>query len=333
MVVIFVKEYFLKASNALTRLNSSVSINARSVADITVKIYSKFEEIRYTSETIPDFILHPNQTKSSLKSSGEIKVAQLLASILCERIADQSVRLAEDLDFGEEGLDIREELREIREHVTRLNEVIQVQKKLADGAPVSTEGIKNLQKKYDARIQQLERELLRKEGLALTVTALDATKKPKLFGKKKFEETLADLILEFGKSLRASSGGYISLAHLYTGLKNQTPDMEFSTKDLEKACKRLEKQSLIEGISKRSGVKIVEFVPVTLGSDARKVFDLAVNKGYVTLEEVVLGTKWDQQRVIRVLESLVEQKIARKVSSLDTGDQYYFPGLYGDSDW
>lgn len=333
MVVIFVKEYFLKASNALTRLNSSVSINARSVADITVKIYSKFEEIRYTSETIPDFILHPNQTKSSLKSSGEIKVAQLLASILCERITDQSVRLAEDLDFGEEGLDIREELREIREHVTRLNEVIQVQKKLADGAPVSTEGIKNLQKKYDARIQQLERELLRKEGLTLTVTALDATKKPKLFGKKKFEETLADLILEFGKSLRASSGGYISLAHLYTGLKNQTPDMEFSTKDLEKACKRLEKQSLIEGISKRSGVKIVEFVPVTLGSDARKVFDLAVNKGYVTLEEVVLGTKWDQQRVIRVLESLVEQKIARKVSSLDTGDQYYFPGLYGDSDW
>ena len=72
---------------------------------------------------------------------------------------------------------------------------------------------------------------------------------------------------------------------------------------------------------------------MTLGSDARQVFDLAVNKGYVTLEEVVLGTKWDQQRVIRVLESLVSQKIARKVSSLDTGDQYYFPGLYGENDW
>ncbi|MFX0122903.1 MAG: hypothetical protein ACFFAE_04640 [Candidatus Hodarchaeota archaeon] len=327
------KEYFLKASNALTRLNSSVSTNARSAADITIKIYTRFEEIRYKSETIPDFILHPDQTVSNLKSSGEIRVAQLLASILCERIADQSIRLAEDLEFGEEGLDVREEIREIREQITRLDEVVQVQKKLADGAPVSTENIKNLQKKYDTRIKQLEQELLRKEGRALTVTALDATKKPKLFGKGKFEQTVDDLILEYGKNLRASSGGYISLANLYTALKNQVPDVEFTAKDLEKSCKRLKKQALIEGISKRAGVTIVEFVPVALGSDARKVFDLAVNKGYVTLEDVILGTRWDQQRVIRVLDSLVEQKIARKVSSLDTGDQYYFPGLYGDNDW
>ncbi len=333
MVVVHVKEYFLKASNALTQLNSSVSVSARSVSDITVQIYSKFEEIRYSSESVPDFILHSNQVKSNLKSSGEIRVAQLLASILCERIADQSKRLAENLDFGEEGLDVREELREIREHITRLNEVVQVQQKLADGAPVSTEGIKGLQKKYDSRIQQLEQELLRKEGRALTVSALDTTKKPKLFGKGKFKDQLADLILDYGKNLRASSGGYISLANLYTALRDQVPDVQFSTNDLEGACKQLKKQSLIEGITKRSGVKIVEFVPVTLGKDARKVFDLATSKGYVTLEDVVLGTKWDQQRVIRVLESLVKQKIARKVSSLDTGDQYYFPGLYGDSDW
>ena len=333
MVIQLMKEYFLKASNALTGLNSSVSTNARSASDIMIKIYTQFEEIRYTSETIPDFILHPDQTMSNLKSSGEIKVAQLLASILCERITDQSTRLAEDLDFGEEGLDIREEIRNIREQITQLNEVVQVQKKLADGAPVSTENIKDLQKKYDARIKQLEQELLRKEGRALTVTALDATKKPKLFGKGKFEQTIDDLILEYGKNLRASSGGYISLANLYTALKNQVPDVKFSTRDLEKSCKRLKKQALIEGVTKRAGVKIVEFVPVALGNDARKVFDLAVNKGYVTLEEVILGTKWDQQRVIRVLDSLVEQKIAQKVSSLDTGDQYYFPGLYGDNGW
>ncbi|MFX0151137.1 MAG: hypothetical protein ACFFAJ_10180 [Candidatus Hodarchaeota archaeon] len=327
------KEYFKKASTALTQLNNSVSINARSAVDITLKIYTKFEEIRYASETIPNFILHPDQSKSDLKSSGEIRVAQLLASILCERITDQSKRLTEDLEFGEEGVNVKEELREIHEHINQLNEVIQVQQKLADGAPVSTEGIKDLRKKYDTRIQQLEQELLRKEGRALTVTALDATKKPKLFGKGKFREQLADLILEYGKNLRASSGGYISLAHLYTALKNQIPDVEFSPKDLESACNHLKKQSLIEGVSKRSGIKIVEFVPVTLGTDAKKVFDLAVNKGYVTLEEVVINTKWDQQRIMRVLESLIKQNIARKVSSLDSGDQYYFPGLYGDNDW
>jgi hypothetical protein len=328
-----VKEYFLKATNALTQLNKSATANARSVADLTVKMYTKLEEIRYKSETIPNFILRSDQTRSNLKSSGEIRVAQLLASVLCERIADQANRLAEGLDFGEPDIDIKEEIRGIRDQINRLDEVIQVQQKLADGAPVSTEGMKSLQQKYDTRIKQLNKELLRKEGRALTVTALDATKKPKIFGKGKFKEQLADLVLEHGKNLRASSGGYISLANLYASLKNQVPDIEFSPKDLENACKYLKKQSLIEGINKRSGVKIIEFAPVTLGGDARKVFDLAVNKGYVTLEEVMLGTKWEQQRVLRVLESLVEQKIARKVSSLDTGDQYYFPGLYGDNEW
>ena len=102
---------------------------------------------------------------------------------------------------------------------------------------------------------------------------------------------------------------------------------------MEKACNQLKKQSLIEGISKSGGVKIVEFIPVQLGKDAKSIFQLAVNKGYVTMEEVMLKTKWDQQRVIRILDSLVSQKIAQKVNSLDSGEQYYFPGLYGDKEW
>ncbi len=327
------KEYFQKASDALTLLNSSVSVNARSIKDITIKIFTQFEEIRYTSETIPDYVLYSNQTKSNLKQSGEIRVAQLLSSILCERIADQAKKLVESLDFNEEGVNLQEEIREIHDQVNRLNEVVQVQQKLADGASVSTEEIKNLQKKYETRIKQLEEELLRKEGRTLTVMALDTTKKPKLFGKDKFINQIADLVLEYGKNLRSSSGGYISLANLYTNLRNQIPDLEFTVKDLENACAHLKKNSLIQGISKHSGVKIVEFIPVSLGTDAKRIFNLAVNKGYVTLEEVVINTKWPQQRASRVLQSLVEQKIARKVTSLDTGDQYYFPGLYGDENW
>ena len=90
---------------------------------------------------------------------------------------------------------------------------------------------------------------------------------------------------------------------------------------------------MIEGISKQSGIKIVEFVPVSLSKDARSVFHLAIEKGFVTLEEIMINTGWDQQRVMRVLSSLVDQKIARKVTSLDSGDQYFFPGLYGEDSW
>jgi translation initiation factor 2B subunit (eIF-2B alpha/beta/delta family) len=328
------KDRYQKASDALNQLGNSAVINAKQFSDQIIKIYTQFEEIKYISETIPDFILKKDNKVSVLKESGEIRVAQLLATILCDQIHDQSMRLIDQLDYGDyDSEEVRENSIELRNQVLRLKEVVQVQQKLASGAPVSTEGIKDLQKKYDARIEQLEKDLLRKEGRALTITALDATKKPMVFGKGKFIDNLADLILEYGKTLRASSGGYISLANLYSSLKERVPDIKFSVKDLEKACKQLKKQSLIEGISKQSGIKIVEFTPVSLGKDARTVFNLAVEKGYVTLEQVIINTKWDQQRVNRVLQSLVDQKIARKVTSLDSGDQYYFPGLYGDEDW
>ena len=327
------KDQYLKSSKALNQLSDSVSRQAKQYSNQFIKIYTTFEEIRYSSESIPDYILHQNKTKSNLKMSGEIRVAQLLSAVLCENITDLSTRLSDGLEFENDNLDIREDMLEIQELVSRLKEVVQIQQKLANGAEVSSEAVKNLQKKYESRIQQLEEELLRKEGRSPTVTALDATKKPKVFGKGKFIENLGDLVLEYGKSLRASSGGYISLANLYSSLKSQVPDISFSIKDLEKACNQLRKQSLIEGISKSGGVKIVEFVPVQLGKDAKSIFELAVDKGYVTMEEVMLRTKWDQQRVIRILDSLVSQKIAQKVNSLDLGEQYYFPGLYGDKEW
>ena len=229
-------ERYQQASNALNQLGNSATINAKHLANQIIKIYTQFEEIRYISETIPDFILHSDTNISIIKDSGEIRVAQLLASILCDQISDHSQRLVEQLEFGEIDTNIREEILEVRNQVLRLKEVVEVQKKIADGAPVSTDSIRDLQKKYESRIDQLERELLRKEGRALTVTALDATEKPKIFGKGKFIDNLADLVLEYGKSLRASSGGYISMANLYTALKNQVPDIKFSVKDLEKAC-------------------------------------------------------------------------------------------------
>jgi len=327
------KEQFLKASKALNQLSNIVSREAKQYSDQFIKIYTTFEEIRYASESIPNYILRQKMKKSNLRESGEIRVAQLLSAILCENIFDFSLKISDNLEFSKTDMDIQEDMLEIRDYVSRLNEVVQVQQKLANGADISTEAIKNLQKKYESRIQQLEEELLRKEGRSLTVTALDASKKPKIFGKGKFIDSLADLVLEYGKTIRASSGGYISLANLYSSLKSRVPDLNFSIKDLEKACNQLVKQSLIEGVSKRAGIKIVEFIPVRLGKDARSIFELAVTKGYVTLEEVMLQTKWDQQRVIRILESLVSQKIAQKVKSLDSGEQFYFPGLYGDTEW
>lgn len=325
------EDYLNRANKSLTSLEESIRINASSQRDLYTRIYNSFLQTRYILENIPDVVFHPDKT-IKIKEFGEIKVSQLLSAVLCERISDISDNLNSDLQFGEE-IEIKVILRELYDLVARLSEVAEIQQKLADGTPVSTETVKNLEKKYNKRIKQLQDELLRKDGRALTISALDTTHKPKLFGKSKFYQQLGDLVLEYGKKLKSSSGGYISLANLYTGLKNQIPDVEFSPKDLDKACAELRKKKLIQGVSDRSGVKIIEFEPVSLSKDATKVFNLATQRGFVTIEEVMIGTKWDQQRTDRVLKNLVESNIARKVTSLDTGDRYYFPGLYGDDDW
>ena len=57
------KEQYSKASKALNQLSNSVSRQAKQYSDQFVKIYTLFEEIRYTSESIPNYILRQNMKK------------------------------------------------------------------------------------------------------------------------------------------------------------------------------------------------------------------------------------------------------------------------------
>ena len=171
--VTILKEHYQKASNALNQLGNTASRNSKQHSNQIINIFTQFEKIRYESETIPEAVIYTDKQKSNLKDSGEIRVAELLSEIICNKITEDSLRLSESLEFGEEDLDIRSEIVEIHSHVKRLEEIVQIQQKLADGAAISTEAIKELQKKYAARINQLEKELLRKEGRSLTITALD----------------------------------------------------------------------------------------------------------------------------------------------------------------
>ncbi len=57
------------------------------------------------------------------------------------------------------------------------------------------------------------------------------------------------------------------------------------------------------------------------------VLELAKDKGWINVEELVRKKKWDLKRAKKVLSNLEKEKIAKKIESPSEGTKWYFPGL------
>ena len=113
------------------------------------------------------------------------------------------------------------------------------------------------------------------------------------------------------------------------------PNSGISVMDMIKTINHLAKEGLIPGIrTLKSGVKVVELVPIELSDDQGLVLSIASNKGWTSVEEVMMRTRWPQDYATRVLDSLVKSGIARADHShYSTGTRYYFPGLRRETDF
>ncbi|MEA2071360.1 MAG: EAP30/Vps36 family vacuolar-sorting protein [Asgard group archaeon] len=145
-----------------------------------------------------------------------------------------------------------------------------------------------------------------------------------------FYEKLGVEILEKAKEIQELTGGIMTLGEVVLLINKNRPGKIIAAKDVVKAINELQDAELIpEMKTLESGVKIVEFVPVDLTSDHKKVLDLATRKGWITIEELMLKTNWSQERSERTLESMKKSGIARVDASYAEGKKYYFPGLGG----
>ncbi len=182
-------------------------------------------------------------------------------------------------------------------------------------------------KEYYQKISELRREL----GLPEEIGVYDWKESPsfmdKITGKGYFNQ-LAQEILEVGKSSVRDSGGLVSLAELVLRVNKVRPGKLVSPQDVVRAVESLDKNGLISGIRElESGVKLVEFVSVSLSPDQEKVFSLASRTGFITMEQLILKSKWPLERAKRVLDDLVEDGIALIDETYSEGTKYWFPSL------
>jgi len=145
-----------------------------------------------------------------------------------------------------------------------------------------------------------------------------------------FFERLGVEILERAKEVREYTGGLMTLGEVVILVNKDRPGKIIPVKDVVTAIGKLSDAKVIPDIRElKDGVKIVEFVPANLSEDQEEVLSLSTRKGWISLEELIMKTGWNQERSERVLEAMRDAGIARVDASYAEGKKYYFPGLGG----
>ncbi|MHA1712891.1 MAG: hypothetical protein ACTSW4_02440 [Candidatus Ranarchaeia archaeon] len=146
--------------------------------------------------------------------------------------------------------------------------------------------------------------------------------------KGRYYKSLCSGILRLSKSLRERTGGIVALSELLI-LIHEASGSNVSVSELRHALSRLKRDRLIPGIQRlSSGVEIVELFPLELGADQHLILDLAVDKGWTSLEEILLKTRWTEARARRLLKDFEEKGIAHFDESYKDGNRWYFPGFF-----
>jgi hypothetical protein len=142
-------------------------------------------------------------------------------------------------------------------------------------------------------------------------------------------EKLAVLLLLRAQRLRDENGGIMTLAEVQLMTeKGGLLSGRVGHEDIKKAIEILSKQKMIPGPKKlSSGLLVVYFFPIEVSSDQNIVLSLASEKGWTTLEEVMVKTEWSRERAEVTLRDLETSGISRLDPSYSVGKKWYFPGL------
>jgi len=182
-------------------------------------------------------------------------------------------------------------------------------------------------KEYYQKVSQIRDEL----GLPMEIGVYEwkekASLKDKITGGG-FYDQLSMEVLEVGKKVSTTTGGFISVAELVLRLNKERPGKVVSASDITKALDKLVEAELIQPLRKLdSGVLIAEFIAIDLTNDQQAILDLASRQGYITIEKVLTSTDWPNERITRVLNEMEKAGMAIKEESMQEGTKYWFPGI------
>lgn len=176
----------------------------------------------------------------------------------------------------------------------------------------------NLSKKFKKELQVVE-----KSGALKGIVTLD---KPKLFGKSEYYDKLGNILLKLALSFGPESHTEeIAVRALITRLEDEYPQVEAETSDVNKAIDKLAANGLIILKEDEQNLRWIQLHPTE--SESNAILTLAKDKGFVTLDEVMLQTKWSQEKATQEIEKFIKAGCAVVDSSYSEGTKYYFPGL------
>jgi hypothetical protein len=143
-------------------------------------------------------------------------------------------------------------------------------------------------------------------------------------------DKLALLLLHEAQALREKNGGVMTYAEIQLALEKGPLSGMIRVDDIKKAVEILTNRELIPGPRKLgSGLLLVCFFPIEISQDQNKVLVIAGEKGWTTLEEVMIQTGWSRERAEIALKELENSGISRADPSYSAGLKWYFPGLTG----
>jgi len=154
--------------------------------------------------------------------------------------------------------------------------------------------------------------------------------KPLFLGRDKFYNQLGNIILKIAMTFGDDElTKPIALRAIYSRLTAEFPRVEASMKDVLKAVEELAENGLISSNQDHDGMQWIQLY--SSESAEHTILQMAQDKGFVTLEEVVMKTNWSIDKAKDELSKFVKAGSAIEDASYSTGTKYYFPGL-GDED-
>ena len=143
------------------------------------------------------------------------------------------------------------------------------------------------------------------------------------------EMEIQPMILKLINQLSEEKGNLITGSDLFLRVSKTEEGADLTIEKVVDQTRKLVDKGMISDVRRiDGGMYVIEVKPLALSEEQNILLQLAAaNRGELTLEKVVLETKWTTDRATEVLKVAGEKGIARKTDSLD-GTRYYFPAFY-----
>ena len=186
----------------------------------------------------------------------------------------------------------------------------------------------NIQSSDDIAASLLEQfyqelEFAEKAGALKGIIKLE---KPKVLGRGKYYDQLGNIILKIIMSFELDDpSDPISFRAIYTRMNNEFPLVKAEAKDIQKVIDDLADNGVLILKEDKEGLLWVQLQPKE--KETNIILQLAQEKGFVTVEELMMITNWSLEESIEEMEKFVTAGLAIKDASYAEGTKYYFPGL------